>query len=101
MTLADLDAAVRSSTALPESAPVLIRALWHDATGDWDMAHTVAQDVGTAEGSWVHAYLHRKEGDLANAGYWYRRAGKPIATGSLEDEWREIAAALLREGAVR
>ena len=95
MTLADLDAAVRSSTALPGSAPALVRALWHDATGDWEQAHQVAQDVETADGSWVHAYLHRKEGDLGNAGYWYRRAGKPIATGPLEDEWRAIAAALL------
>ena len=101
MTLADLDAAVRSSTRLPDSAPVLIRALWHDALGDWDKAHAVAQDVETADGSWVHAYLHRKEGDLGNAGYWYRRAGQPIATGPLEDEWRRIAGALLAERPVR
>ena len=57
----------------------LVRALWHDATGDWDGAHRVAQDVETPEGAWVHAYLHRKEGDIGNAGYWYRRAGKPAA----------------------
>ena len=101
MTLADLDIAVRSSTALPEAAPPLVRALWHDATGDWDRAHAVAQDVETADGAWVHAYLHRKEGDLGNAGYWYRRAGKPPATGSLEAEWRQIAAALLGERPVR
>lgn len=96
MTLTDLDAAVRSSTALPASAPPLVRALWHDATGDWEAAHQVAQDVETADGAWVHAYLHRKEGDDGNAGYWYRRAGKPVARGPLEDEWRAIAAALLR-----
>jgi hypothetical protein len=95
MTLADLEAAVRSSTALPDAAPPLVRALWHDATGDWDAAHAVAQDVETAEGAWVHAYLHRKEGDIGNAGYWYRRAGKPPADGSLDEEWRQIAAALL------
>ena len=101
MTLADLDNAVRSSTPLPDAVPPLVRALWHDAIGDWNQAHAVAQDVETADGAWVHAYLHRKEGDLGNAGYWYRRAGKPPATGPLEAEWRQIAAALLGEGPVR
>ena len=96
MTVEELQAAVSSKTALPASAPPLVRALWHDATGDWDGAHRVAQDVESAEGAWVHAYLHRKEGDSGNAGYWYRRAGKPAASGSLDDEWRAIAAALLR-----
>jgi hypothetical protein len=71
-------------------------ALWHDARGDWDAAHTVAQDVPDPDGAWVHAYLHRKEGDLGNAAYWYRRAGKPAATGSLEEEWRQIVGAFLR-----
>jgi len=70
-------------------------ALWHDARGDWDASHNVAQDVDDVSGSWVHAYLHRKEGDLANAGYWYRRARQPVATGSLKDEWVRIATALL------
>jgi hypothetical protein len=95
MTFDDLAAAVQSATPLPAGAPPLIRALWHDATGDWDGAHAVAQDVETADGAWVHAYLHRKEGDVGNAGYWYRRAGKPAASGSLDDEWRAIAEALL------
>jgi len=70
-------------------------ALWHDGRGDWDGAHRVAQDITSPDGSWIHAYLHRKEGDPANAEYWYRRAGKPVARGSLEDEWAEIVAALL------
>ena len=72
----------------------LVRALWHDATGDWDGAHRVAQDIETPEGAWVHAYLHRKEGDLVNAGYWYRRACKPVADGALAAEWRAILRAL-------
>jgi len=63
--------------------------------GDWETAHSLAQDVDDASGAWLHAYLHRKEGDLSNAGYWYRRAGRPIATDSLEQEWSRIAAALL------
>ncbi len=77
------------------SAPLL--ALWWDARGDWNRAHEAAQASEDADGAWVHAYLHRKEGDLANAGYWYRRAGKPAAKGSLDDEWAAIAGALIRD----
>src|ERR671935_64758 len=66
----------------PAVAPPLV-ALWHDARGDWDAAHRAAQDVDDKDGAWVHAYLHRKEGDPGNARYWYGQAGKPEATGSL------------------
>jgi hypothetical protein len=83
-----------SAEAAPAVAP-LVRALWHDARGDWDAAHAIAQDIDDAEGAWVHAYLHRKEGDLTNARYWYRRAGKPEAKGALDSEWERIASALL------
>ncbi len=72
-------------------------ALWHDAKGDWNAAHQVAQDIDNTTGAWIHAYLHRKEGDLANAGYWYRRAQKPECRSSLDAEWEEIAAALLAQ----
>ena len=78
----------------PPDVAAALAALWHDGRGDWETAHKVAQDVADAAGAWVHAYLHRKEGDLANARYWYQRAGKPVASGSLEDEWRRIAADL-------
>jgi hypothetical protein len=79
----------------PELSPAL-RALWWDAKGDWNKAHACAQeDEESAAGTWVHAYLHRKEGDLSNAGYWYRRAGRPVATASLEAEWVAIAGTLL------
>ena len=79
----------------PEGLPPPLRALWHDARGDWDAAHGVAQDVTTPDGAWVHAYLHRKEGDRSNAAYWYRVAERPIATGPLTDEWTTIVHALL------
>ena len=75
------------------TAPLL--ALWHDGRGNWEAAHNVAQDIETTDGSWIHAYLHRKEGDADNARYWYRRAGRPEATGPLEEEWRGIARALV------
>ncbi len=77
-----------------QGLPPLIAALWWDARGDWARADELAQAVETAEGAWVHAYLHRKEGDLSNADYWYSRAGKRRPAVTLEQEWAEIAAAL-------
>lgn len=70
-------------------------ALWHDGRGDWEAAHRVAQDIDTPDGAWIHAYLHRREGDAANAGYWYRRAAKPIPSVPLDAEWDAIVTALL------
>jgi hypothetical protein len=70
-------------------------ALWWDGKGDWERAHAIAQDVDGAEGAWVHAYLHRKEGDLGNAAYWYRVAGRGVAGGDLRREWEGIVGELL------
>ena len=70
-------------------------ALWWDAKGDWEKAHEVAQDVAGVDGAWVHAYLHRKEGDLGNASYWYRRAGRDVATGDSRLEWDGIVGEML------
>jgi hypothetical protein len=70
-------------------------ALWHAAKGDWDGAHRLAQAQDDEAGAWVHAYLHRVEGDHANAAYWYRRSGKSPSGAPLQQEWDEIAAALL------
>jgi hypothetical protein len=72
-----------------------LRALWHDGRGDWERAHQIAQEVDDETGAWVHAYLHRKEGDLGNAAYWYRRAGQTVATDDLASEWSRIVLALL------
>lgn len=83
--------------ANPVDVSLPLQALWHDARGDWDRAHTVCQQANNRDGDWVHAYLHRKEGDLGNAGYWYARAGRPMPKPSvtLDAEWTEIAQALL------
>ncbi len=74
-----------------------LAALWHDAKGDWQAAHRLLQNDADAGGdsAWVHAYLHRKEPDLANANYWYHRAGRTVPDSNLDQEWRDIASALL------
>jgi hypothetical protein len=81
--------------APPSDLEALLLALWEDARDNWDRAHEIAQEVSNWKGSWVHAYLHRKEGDIGNASYWYSRAGKARSHVSLEEEWEEIARALL------
>ena len=80
---------------LPPGLAATLDALWQDGKGDWDAAHKIVQAEHGADAEWVHAYLHRKEGDLSNAGYWYRRCNRPVSALSLEAEWAEIAAALL------
>lgn len=86
---------LRAAAAAPGGGAA-IEALWWAARGDWTRAHEAAQSDEGASAAWVHAYLHRVEGDEANARYWYRRAGKPAATAPLDNEWRMIAAALLQ-----
>lgn len=79
----------------PPAGGAALTALWHDAKGHWTRAHEVAQDIDDATGAWVHAYLHRKEGDAGNAAYWYRRAGRAVADDALEQEWERIVTVLL------
>ena len=79
----------------PADLGLPLQALWWEAKGDWDKAHECAQAKEDMAGCWVHAYLHRREGDLENAGYWYQRAGKPPAMEALEAEWLAIARSLL------
>mgnify|MGYP003340330197 CR=1 FL=1 len=93
MTLDQFKASLGQS-APPDVTP-LLEALWHDAHGDWERAHRLAQDVSTPDGAWVHAYLHRKEGDYWNARYWYDRAGRPEAVDGLPGEWERLVVALL------
>lgn len=79
----------------PDGLSPALRALWWDAKGDWDKAHECAQERDDRDGMRVHAYLHRKEGDTSNAGYWYRRAGTSPFAGTLEEEWESLLRALL------
>ena len=95
MTFSEFNATL-AATKPPAVSPALV-ALWHDAKGDWAKAHGTAQDIEDATGAWVHAYLHRKEGDEANAAYWYRRAAKPVEHGPLEAEWTRIVTVLLSD----
>src|SRR5271170_1964852 len=94
MNLAEFQDSQKQS-APPAGLSLALQSLWFDAKGDWDKAHDLAQKDGGPSGDWVHAYLHRKEGDASNARYWYVRAGKPVFSGSLEDEWAAISEALL------
>ena len=95
--MADFQASLSGAAPAPGlDAP--LAALWWAAKGSWDEAHKIVQDEQTADSAWVHAYLHRVEGDPGNAGYWYRRAHKPVATGSLDTEWEAIVSALLQDG---
>ena len=94
MTIDEFRSSVEQADCPPGvSGP--LRALWMDARGDWDGAHRVVQELDSQGAAWVHAYLHRKEGDEGNAGYWYRRAGRPHARVPLEEEWTAIASALI------
>jgi len=81
----------------PEGLLRTLEALWRAAKGDWDGAHGLAQQGSGADSAWVHAYLHRVEGDLGNAAYWYRRAAREVCRDALGDEWDAIAAALLEK----
>ncbi len=95
MTFAVFLKSVAAGGPPPAGLGPALQALWQDGAGDWAAAHELAQAAGDRDGAWVHAYLHRKEGDAANAAYWYRLAGKPMAQGGLPAEWEQIVRALL------
>jgi hypothetical protein len=88
--------ALKKSTDLvhpPEGLSIYLTALWYDAKGNWDKAHELIQDIDDAKAAWIHAYLHRKEGDVWNADYWYKRAGKKRPSVSLHEEWESLVLA--------
>jgi hypothetical protein len=95
MTLDDFRKSLSDSNP-PAELTLALAGLWWDAKGDWTRAHESAQQDEGPAGAWVHAYLHRKEGDQGNAAYWYNRAGQSICREPLEKEWAAITAALLK-----
>jgi hypothetical protein len=94
MTVQEFQASLANRSP-PDGLRATLRALWFAGRDLWDKAHEVVQDEGGAEAAWVHAYLHRKEGDLDNAGYWYRRARRTMPSSGLDEEWVTIVATLL------
>ena len=93
MTIDEFERTLSGDNPPDLAAP--LQALWHAARDEWHRAHEIAQSSADINGDWVHAYLHRVEGDLGNAAYWYRRAGRPVEGGDLKAEWRAIVQALL------
>ncbi|MEI9945643.1 MAG: hypothetical protein WDN26_15670 [Chitinophagaceae bacterium] len=79
----------------PSTLSEYLQALWYDGKEDWEKAHTVIQDIPDKTAAWIHAYLHRKEGDIWNADYWYTRAGRKRPAVSLKEEWEAIVKDLL------
>jgi hypothetical protein len=94
MTLSEFKEQVETEEA-PVHLSVYLRALWYDAKGDWKLAHDLVDQMPGADAAYVHAYLHRKEGDQFNADYWYRRSGRPRPQLSLEKEWEELVSYFL------
>lgn len=93
MTLRDFKDSLLADT--PPHLSIYLQALWYDAKSNWEKAHNLIQEVNDEKAAWIHAYLHRKEGDIGNADYWYRRARKSRPDISLNDEWENISNALL------
>ena len=81
----------------PKEISSILLALWYEGKGRWSEAHEIIQDQQGIDAAWIHAYLHRKEGDNWNAGYWYRRAGKDSCSDSLEDEWTNLVRLFLKK----
>jgi hypothetical protein len=94
MTLAEFKAS-QSKRRPPAGVTPALAALWWAGREDWDRAHKLVMDEAGADCAWVHAYLHRLDGDLPNARYWYGKARRPPATGQSSAEWQAIATALL------
>jgi hypothetical protein len=99
MTALELSISAEKDPMPPSSASVIVKSLWFARAGQWDEAHDLCQEVPGKAGAWIHAWLHREEGDMGNAAYWYSLAGKnmPEQKQSSAVEWMEIASELLGE----
>lgn len=89
MTLTEFSSTLNQPSP-PKELGIFLQALWYEAKGNWDKAHDLVQDEENPEGAWIHAYLHRKEGDISNAGYWYRKANRKMPVTTLEQEWSDM-----------
>ncbi len=96
LTFEEFKTSVDNANA-PEGLNPWLEALWLDARGDWDGAHEIVQETNDDYGNWIHAYLHRKEGDRANATYWYRRCGRSFPEYDLSEEWDKIAGIIIEQ----
>lgn len=96
MTLAEFKRTLSKPKPPAKLAPALT-ALWWAGKDDWNKSHAIVMEEGGQDCAWVHAHLHRVEGDLGNAGYWYRQANRPVAKGPLAAEWDAIVATLLAD----
>jgi hypothetical protein len=90
MTITEFRASLKNDNP-PGGINPLLQSLWFDGKGQWQVAHEIAQEIHSNDGSWIHAYLHRKEGDSGNAAYWYHMANQPYPSVALEREWEQLA----------
>jgi hypothetical protein len=95
MTLDEFTQLMEKQETCPESLPKALQAVWYAKKGDWDKAHQIVQNASDVDSAWVHAYLHRQEGDLSNARYWYKRSGRSESNAELSQEWEHLATDLL------
>lgn len=94
MTLEEFKSSLGGS--LPQTLSSALQAMWFDGRGDWNRAHEIAQEIHNKDGAWIHAYLHRKEGDEGNASYWYHQAKRNMPAYALQQEWEEITEFFLK-----
>lgn len=95
MNLEEFKKSIQTLDKCPASLPLSLQGLWYDKKYGWDEAHELIGDASDSDTAWVHAYLHRREGDSNNARYWYNRSGKPESKLNLDEEWNQIASQLL------
>lgn len=95
MTFDEFNTSLAASSP-PANLSVYLQSLWYDGKNDWERSHEIIQDINDKTAAWIHAYLHRKEGDIFNANYWYNRAGRKMPGYALEKEWKEIVEEILR-----
>ena len=97
MTIDEFTQSIQTQANPSSFLPPALQALWYQKKENWHQAHQIVQNASDADSAWVHAYLHRQEGDIHNAQYWYKRSGKPESKIAISQEWEQIANELLRQ----